>query len=129
MAHTSSRDRQERAMSYEPSDVVSSRIAWIGLALLAVIVLVLVVLLPYAAPLTVKPPVQPQEAPLLQDPIANARAYRAAKTTMLREYAWVNRDYHIARIPIERAIELLLQQQQSRRPKQPGERDTEGAQP
>jgi hypothetical protein len=128
MADTTSEDRQREAMSYEPSDVVSSRIVWIGLALLAALVLVLVALLPYVSHLPVKPPKQPQEAPLLQDPIANARTYREAKTAMLHEYAWVDRDHRIARIPVRRAIEPLLQQQ-SRRPLHPIERDTEGASP
>jgi len=38
-------------------------------------------------------------------------SYRAEKERLLHEYAWVDRSHGVVRIPIERAMALLVQQQ------------------
>ncbi len=49
-------------------------------------------------------------APRLQtDPIGELEALRAEEDALLGSYGWVDRDAGIARIPIERAIELRVE--------------------
>lgn len=43
------------------------------------------------------------------DPLAPRRAARAREDAILRSYGWVDSNVEIARIPIERAMELLVQ--------------------
>jgi len=52
------------------------------------------------------------EAPRLEvAPSQDIAAYRAEKNRLLHAYAWVDRPQGIVRIPIERAMSLLVQQQ------------------
>ncbi len=49
--------------------------------------------------------------PVLQiDPVADLKAYKAQQDELLHSYGWVNKSEGIARIPIERAIEITAQQ-------------------
>jgi len=49
--------------------------------------------------------------PVLQiDPVADWKAYKAQQDELLNSYGWVDKDAGVARIPIERAIELTAQQ-------------------
>ena len=49
--------------------------------------------------------------PVLQiDPVADLRAYQAQEAELLNSYGWVSKRAGIARIPIERAIEITAQQ-------------------
>ncbi len=48
--------------------------------------------------------------PVLQiDPVGDLKAYKAKEEALLNSYGWVDKDAGIARIPIERAIELTAQ--------------------
>ncbi len=48
--------------------------------------------------------------PVLQiDPVADLNAYKAQQNDLLNNYGWVDKDAGVARIPIERAIELTAQ--------------------
>lgn len=48
--------------------------------------------------------------PVLQiDPVADLNAYKAQQNELLNNYGWVDKDAGVARIPIERAIELTAQ--------------------
>jgi hypothetical protein len=49
-------------------------------------------------------------APLNPDQIAQRRAYEARQHKLLTEYAWVDQKQKIARIPIERAMTLIVDQ-------------------
>lgn len=58
----------------------------------------------------VAPPVG--DGPRLQaTPGRDLEAFRAGKQRLLHEYAWVDRSHGVVRIPIERAMALLVQQQ------------------
>ncbi len=46
--------------------------------------------------------------PLQREPSRDLAALRAEKRAILGEYAWIDRDKGIARIPIDRAISLLI---------------------
>ena len=48
--------------------------------------------------------------PRLQvDPVADLKASRAASNSQLHSYGWVDRKSGVARIPIERAMQLLIE--------------------
>jgi len=49
--------------------------------------------------------------PVLQiHPIADLDAYRAQEAELLHSYGWVDKDAGVARIPIDRAIDLISEQ-------------------
>ncbi len=49
--------------------------------------------------------------PVLQiHPVADLDAYRAQETKLLNSYGWVDKSAGIARIPIDRAIDLISEQ-------------------
>ncbi len=50
----------------------------------------------------------PPEPRLQAMPIADLQSLREAEDRLLDNYAWVDQDGGVARIPIERAIDLLL---------------------
>jgi hypothetical protein len=50
------------------------------------------------------------EARLQPAPAQDIATYRVAKDRLLHEYAWVDRPHGVVRIPIERAMALLVQQ-------------------
>ncbi len=51
------------------------------------------------------------KAPVLQvDPVADMKAMDAREAQQLHSYGWVDKDAGIVRIPIERAIELTVEQ-------------------
>jgi len=56
------------------------------------------------------PPAVASPVALQPAPERDISAYRADKQRQISEYAWVDRDRGIVRIPIERAMELRAQQ-------------------
>lgn len=54
------------------------------------------------------PPTQMPTPPLQSAPSLDLRALRAEKHALLSQYAWVDRAHGIVRIPIERAMALLI---------------------
>ncbi len=91
----------------------------IGLFLTLVVVLVLMAKLFhfFATEQSLGPPASPfanvrtlPPGPRLQpEPREDIRAYRAREEGMLNSYGWVDRKAGIVRIPIDRAMDLLLQ--------------------
>jgi hypothetical protein len=59
---------------------------------------------PFAGPRTLPPP--PRIQP---DPGADLQSYREAEQTLLKTYGWVDRQNGVVRMPVDRAMELLLQ--------------------
>jgi hypothetical protein len=51
----------------------------------------------------------PQEPRLQVNPPQDLKAFRAAEERILMDYGWVNKEAGIARIPIERAMELVVE--------------------
>jgi hypothetical protein len=51
----------------------------------------------------------PPEPRLQSDPVKDMTALRARETAALTTYGWVDRQAGVARIPIDRAIDLLLE--------------------
>lgn len=55
-------------------------------------------------------PTEPPPGPHLQaDPQAEMRAFRAAQEARLSRYDWVDRDAGIVQVPLERALELVVE--------------------
>lgn len=54
------------------------------------------------------PPTHMPSPPLQSAPTLDLAALRARKHAMLDEYRWIDRDKGVVRIPIERAISLLI---------------------
>ncbi len=66
---------------------------------------------PGATPETFTPVTQAPPAPAVQsDPHADLVKLRASEDSVLISYGWVNRDSGTVRVPINRAIDLLLKQ-------------------
>lgn len=63
---------------------------------------------PPTSPLLTQPQVPP--APRLQNtPILDYEQYQAGEETKLTTYAWIDKDQGIVRIPVSRAMDLLLE--------------------
>jgi hypothetical protein len=89
--------------------------AVLAMVVIAVIIAVIVVrgLAPErGAPRAAVPPAA--EPPLQAMPERDFPAYLREKQTLLHEYAWVDRAHGIVRIPVERAMSLLVEQQAQR---------------
>ena len=54
------------------------------------------------------PPIAMPSPPLQSEPSRDLAALRAEKRAILGEYAWFDRDHGVVRIPIERAMSLLI---------------------
>lgn len=106
---------------YETTDVPAGLIVRIGLGLLAGLVIAIIVLAIFfrlaseqPAPRWTAPSPLPAEppAPRLQvSPVQDLQRLRALEDAVLYSYGWIDREAGIARIPIERAMEILVQQQ------------------
>src|SRR5437773_2150974 len=94
----------------------------IGLALLMIVVLSIVWLMmevlragsvsrdPRPSPLAEANAPKEPPAPRLQSaPVDDMRALRAAEAAALQSYGWVDRDAAIARIPVDRAIDIVAE--------------------
>ena len=104
---------------YERSDL-NPRAIGISLAILAVLILGSILISrwfqEYAASRQAEPGVgapvaaaKPPPGPRLQvEAVKDMREFRAAEDAILATYGWVNREAGLVRIPIERAMELLV---------------------
>jgi hypothetical protein len=111
-----------QAHGYEKSDASPRGLLYFALAMtaiLAILSLSLIWLFKHyqktqnpgafiAAPFAGVEPVPP--APRIQpDPGADMRNYYQSQQNLLNSYAWIDRQNGIVRLPIDRAMELLLQ--------------------
>jgi len=65
-----------------------------------------------AGPITTSPALQQFALPHLQAAPANElAAFKREKALKLQQYAWIDRERGVVQIPIERAIDLLLQRE------------------
>ncbi|HEY3566253.1 MAG TPA: hypothetical protein VGL96_14695, partial [Casimicrobiaceae bacterium] len=62
------------------------------------------------------PPTQMPSPPLQSAPELDLQALRAEKHGLLSQYAWIDRAHGVVRIPIERAMSLLIERGEARRP-------------
>ena len=111
----------KRQIGHEPSDIRLRGLVWTGVATVVIAVLTSVALYgllqffqsqPSAAqpPSALKAPTSLPPAPRLQtDPVADWQTLQATEQATLSSYGWADRGAGKARIPIDRAIELLIQ--------------------
>jgi hypothetical protein len=86
-----------------------AKLAWLaaGLGLLAIVVLgamTLLILMRRGGAVSERPPVTEAVRP-----VEDYQRLREEEAQRLREYQWIDREDGIARIPIERAMELILE--------------------
>lgn len=98
---------------YEQRDVNARFIAIMGIGLLILISVVLVLVSGIFTVFSERQPVIPATATpqaQFQDSLANQwQTLRATQEAQLNSYDWVDREQGIARIPIERAMDLLAE--------------------
>jgi len=68
----------------------------------------------------------PQGPRLQVNPIQDLKVFRAAEEKALTSYGWVNKEAGIARIPIERAMELVVERGLSAHSEAPARDKTQG---
>lgn len=108
----------ERPFGHESPSVRSGRVlavlGTLGLFVVIAIIVLHVVLrhgtMPHHAQVTARPEVIPPAPRLQPHPDADIAAERAQKKHMLTSYAWIGPSHHFARIPIQRAMQLYVQQ-------------------
>jgi cytochrome b561 len=106
--------------AHESYAVAARRLHWIAAILaasLAAIVL-LMYLLAHTWLQTTEPPpgAIPPEPRLQNDPASDLAAERSREQAQLDGYAWVDRDAGIARIPVDRAMDILARSSSSAQP-------------
>jgi hypothetical protein len=100
---------------YERTDIESADIAWLA-AGLALFVIVTPLLMPFAFPQSMRhrtpsaPPALSSSAPRLAiTPEDDRRRFGRGETQLVESYGWTDRDRGTVRIPVSRAMELLVQ--------------------
>ena len=116
-------DVRNPGVRYEPSEADLRVVLWV-LGMLALAAgLVLLVLWgmfgylrnlsagggPVPSPITFSSPPKVPPPQLQPDPVADYNVYRLTDQEKLNSYGWVNQKAGIARVPINRAMELLVQ--------------------
>lgn len=105
--------------SHEQSDANIPSIVWFGIGVVILIAVSAVAMLVLFKFLEARPEpavsalAQQREVPptprLQVSPMADLEGMRADEQKVLETYGWVDKDGKVARIPIERAIDLLMQ--------------------
>jgi hypothetical protein len=106
---------------YERGDARVRPLAWFGLGLSATVVVVALAMVPLfralrerargadAPPHPMAREVEPPPPRLQVAPPLDLEALRRREAELLERYGWVDRERGIARIPVERAMELVLE--------------------
>ena len=120
-------DSADIGRGYEQRDVEARAIVWLLAGVGAAVMLSVVGLWlawgvlerearredPALSPLA-SGPVEPPAPGLQAAPLADYQAHRAREEQLLTSYGWVDRPREVARIPIDRAIELLVERGEPR---------------
>jgi hypothetical protein len=106
--------------AHETSDVPARPLVLIaiGMAVAAVVIFAVIGLLygyiyrqsiRSAAPVFVDSGVLPPEPRLQLAPVADLEQFRSREDRALRTYGWIDRESGVVRIPVDRAMELLIE--------------------
>jgi hypothetical protein len=105
----------EAGFDYERSDIRGRDIAWLA-AGLAFFVIVTPLLMPFVFPQSMRhrtpsaPPALNADAPQLEiAPRADLQRFRHGEAQFEQSYGWTDRGKGVVRIPISRAMQLLVQ--------------------
>ncbi len=105
----------ETGFDYERTDIESADIAWLA-AGLALFVIVTPLLMPFAFPQSMRhrtpsaPPALSSSAPRLEiAPKDDRQRFDRGEAQLTNSYGWTDRGRGTVRIPVRRAMELLVQ--------------------
>jgi hypothetical protein len=107
---------------HETSDVKIRGLLWLAAGLIAMAVVVHVVLWlllktfeaqaeradPQISPLASEEQLPP-EPQLQEDPLGDYQTFHTAQEKLLNSYGWIDKQQEVVRIPVSRAMELLLE--------------------
>jgi hypothetical protein len=103
------------AADYERSDIDPAAVGWIALGM-ALFVLAVPLVMPLVFPQSIyrgnptgRPALNADAPPLEITPSDSLRRQREADGELANTYGWIDRDRKVVRIPVERAIDRLLQ--------------------
>jgi hypothetical protein len=108
----------EKPFGHEP-DAINYRTILIGAGLLAVVVIVIAVglhliltraVIPNHAAIAARPAQIPPKPRLQAHPQTDLAKFRAKKQALLSGYTWTDPQHDYARIPIQRAMQIYVQQ-------------------
>ena len=106
--------------AHESYAVAARRLHWIAAILAGSLAAIMLAMYPLAHTWlqTTQPPhgAIPPQPRLQADPAADLAAQRAREQAQLDGYAWVDRDAGIARIPVDRAMDILARSSSSAQP-------------
>jgi hypothetical protein len=105
----------ETGFEYERSDIESADITWLA-AGLAVFVIAIPLLMPFVFPQSMRhvtpsaPPALSANAPRLEiTPREDLQRFDRSEAKLVTSYGWTDRDHGVVRLPVVRAMELLVQ--------------------
>lgn len=106
--------------AHESYAIAARRLHWVAAILAASLtaIVLLMYLLAHTWLQTTEPPLGaiPPQPRLQSDPAANLAAERAREQALLDGYAWVDRQAGIARIPVDRAMDILARSSSGAQP-------------
>jgi hypothetical protein len=105
----------DRGFDYERTDIESTDVAWLAVGL-GLFVIVTPLLLPFVFPQSMRhrtpsaPPALSADAPRLEiTPKEDRQRFDHSEAQLTDSYGWTDRDHGTVRIPVSRAMELLVQ--------------------
>lgn len=106
---------EEAGFDYERTDIESTNIAWLA-AGLALFVIVTPLLMPLVFPQSMRhrtpsaPPALSADVPRLEiSPRESLQRFNRREAELVDSYGWTDRSHGAVRIPVKRAMELLVQ--------------------
>lgn len=115
-------ESQLRPFGHEPPAIAARRVLWVGAVVAALVVIIVAVLyqvvqrdlIPRVARLTERAATIPPTPRLQAHPHSDLVALLQQQEALLSSYAWTDSTHGAARIPIERAIAIYVQEQRKK---------------
>ena len=120
-------ESQLRPFGHEPTAIAARRVLWAGAVVAGLVLIIIVVLyqvvqrdvIPRVARLTERAAAIPPVPRLQTHPHSDLVALLQQEKALLSSYAWTDSTHGAARIPIERAMAIYVQEQQKKQPTAP----------
>jgi hypothetical protein len=112
-------ESQLRPFGHEPTAIAARRVLWVGAVVAALVLIIIAVLyqivqrdmIPRVARLTQRAGAIPPAPRLQTHPHSDLVALLQQEKALLSSYAWTDSTHGAARIPIERAMAIYVQEQ------------------
>ena len=116
-------ESQPRPFGHEPTAIAARRVLWVGAVVAALVLIIIAVLyqvvqrdmIPRVARLTERAATIPPAPRLQVHPHSDLVALLQQEKALLSSYAWTDSTHGAARIPIERAMAIYVQEQGKKR--------------